>query len=380
MISVIMPVFNGGKFIAEAIESVLSQSYSDWELIIVDDGSTDGTADIVKRYESNKVHYVYQTNQGPSNARNKGINLARGEFIAFLDADDLYAINKLEEQLYFLKSYPETDIVYCDADVVDESLNHLYFLHSEGVYKTKEDFLAMALFRQIVPLPQSVMARATCFRSGIRFNPEYVHGEDYDLTIQLAKRYRYGYLPKPLYIYRRHENNITNSHQKQLQAEIEIINNLGYAEIERIVEESTFSTGEKKLLLAKIFIKINDYLQAEKLLLELSNTDYHNPYIYFYLGNCSYNSNRLEQAKEYYQLAISHEKNMAESYNNLGCVYSVLGELDRASKLFDIALSKRSNYMDALHNKEQIIQDKPNWKITTRELRNTLTSYRLKAR
>lgn len=376
MISIIMPVYNNERFITEAIESVLKQTYSNWELIIVDDGSTDGTRDVIMKYVSHKVHYIYQANQGPSVARNKGLDLAKGEYIAFLDSDDLYAADKLKEQLQFLESHPEIDIVYNDINVVDESLNHLYYLKSEGVYPNQHDFLAMLLFRQIVPLPPSIMARAECFRSGIRFNAEYVHGEDYDLTLKLARKYCYGYLPKPLYIYRRHESNLTNSHQKQLRAEVDVISKLGYAEIERIVEESTFPASEKKLLLAKIYIKLNNYQRAETFLLELLNTDYHNPYIYFYLGNCAYVLNHFDQSKKYYKLAISYDENMTEGYNNLGCVYGVLGELDKAIQLFDIALSKRPNYMDAKYNKEQINLSNPSWKITTRELRKTLTSYR----
>jgi glycosyltransferase involved in cell wall biosynthesis len=111
LISVIIPVFNGADHIAEAIDSVVAQSYSALEIIVIDDGSTDKTADIVKGYGP-RVRYEYQRNQGSSVARNHGVSLARGEFLAFLDADDLWSADKLALQLAAFRSDPALDLVY----------------------------------------------------------------------------------------------------------------------------------------------------------------------------------------------------------------------------------------------------------------------------
>ncbi|TCT14033.1 glycosyltransferase involved in cell wall biosynthesis [Natranaerovirga pectinivora] len=378
MISIILPVFNGEKFICNAIQSVLLQTYSKWELIIVDDGSTDQTSSLVKIFSDKRIKYIYQKNQGPASARNQGINIAKGEYIAFIDADDLYLEDKLKEQVEYLRLHPEIDIVYNDIKVVDESLSYLYSLNSEHVYNSKEEFLAMLLFRQIIPLPPSIMLKKSCFEEGIRFNKKYSHGEDYDLTIQLAKKFCFGYLPKTLYIYRRHDNNLTNNHKKQLEAEINVLHCLGYSNIELIVEKSNFPFFDRKLLLAKIYLKLEEVKPAERILLDLYKKNKKHSLINFYLGNCSYQLDDLERAKTFFESAILNECNKAEFYNNLGCVYARLGEMEKAHLLFQKALLKRPEYLDAFYNKEEINNNKKDWKLTKRQLRKNLTKYHIK--
>lgn len=109
-VSVIIPVYNGEKFIAGAIQNVIDQQYNPLEIIIIDDGSTDQTANIVSQF-NNQVKYVYQNNSSPAAARNKGITIAKGDVIAFLDADDLWSKNKLSIQLNYLVNNPEFGIV-----------------------------------------------------------------------------------------------------------------------------------------------------------------------------------------------------------------------------------------------------------------------------
>lgn len=110
LVSVVIPVFNGERFLREAVQSVLDQKYSPVEIIVVDDGSTDGTATVARSLPET-VRYLYQTNQGPAAARNRGIEQAKGSLIAFADADDLWPAAKLELQLPYLISDPKIDIV-----------------------------------------------------------------------------------------------------------------------------------------------------------------------------------------------------------------------------------------------------------------------------
>ena len=97
-ISSIIPVYNGEKFLAPAIESIIKQSYSPIEIIIIDDGSTDATAEVVKNFKDQNIIYIYQPNSGAPVARNKGLSMAKGNIISFLDADDLWPIDKLKLQ------------------------------------------------------------------------------------------------------------------------------------------------------------------------------------------------------------------------------------------------------------------------------------------
>ena len=110
LISVILPVYNGEKYLAEALQSVYDQHYAPMEIIAIDDGSTDGTAQILSQY-SDRIQYLQQENQGPAAARNSGIQKAKGDFITFIDADDLWPDKKIMVQMNVFHRYPETDIV-----------------------------------------------------------------------------------------------------------------------------------------------------------------------------------------------------------------------------------------------------------------------------
>ncbi|NEP41673.1 MAG: glycosyltransferase family 2 protein [Okeania sp. SIO2G4] len=111
LISIIIPVYNGDRYISEAINSVLQQTYNPIEIIVIDDGSTDKTAEVVKSFGS-VLKYFYQENSGTATARNSGISLAKGNFFAFLDADDIWVENKLKIQMEIFNNNPEVDLVF----------------------------------------------------------------------------------------------------------------------------------------------------------------------------------------------------------------------------------------------------------------------------
>jgi len=114
LVSVIIPAYNSERYIGDALESVLKQTYSNWEVIVVDDGSKDGTADVVKKYAAreSRIQYVFQENQRMAAARNKGIAMAKGKYIAFLDNDDLFRSEKLSTQVAYMGSHPECGVSY----------------------------------------------------------------------------------------------------------------------------------------------------------------------------------------------------------------------------------------------------------------------------
>jgi len=112
LVSVIIPVYNGERYLAEAIESVSAQTYRPIEIIVVDDGSTDNSADVAKSFTNFQVRYCYQTNSGQGAARNRGVDLARGSFLAFLDADDVWLADKLTSQMMAFENNPDLDMVF----------------------------------------------------------------------------------------------------------------------------------------------------------------------------------------------------------------------------------------------------------------------------
>jgi len=138
LVSVIIPLYNAQKYISETIESVINQTYTNWELLVVDDCSTDNSRELVKKFEKqdNRIRLIkLETNfGGPAKPRNIGIDNAIGEYIAFLDADDVWLKNKLEKQLHFLKKY-NLDMVHTSAYIIDEYSNIQRIFNNQKVFK-----------------------------------------------------------------------------------------------------------------------------------------------------------------------------------------------------------------------------------------------------
>ncbi|WDV07469.1 glycosyltransferase [Lysinibacillus irui] len=369
-VSIITPVYNAEKYIDNSIESVLNQTYQDFELIIVNDGSTDNSAQNIKKYLfDSRIKYYLQENKGESAARNKGIEEAQGEFIAFLDADDLYQPTKIEEQINYFNQYKDIDVVYTDVQIIDEKGRNQGVLKSEEIISTQDNFLANMLYRQLIPGPAAIMLRRKCIESGIRYPENYSNAEDYLFTIQLSQHFNFGYLPKKLYSYRRHDSNLTNNHSKQLESECEIIQSLGVHKIISIVKSTSYNSEEQNLLLAKIFLKINELQKA----LEFLDNNSENWEYFFVKGIIFYKLNRFTDAKAAFELGRIKKEN-AEILNNLGCTYCQLGNWKEAVFLFKKAINIRENYSDPLINLASA-KTRKSPKITEKKLRVQLTNY-----
>lgn len=177
MISCVVPVFNGESYLAEALESILKQSYRPLEIIVADDGSTDGTRAVVARYGT-QVRYLWQPNSGPAAARNLGLSAARGEFVAFLDADDLWHPEKLERQMARFAARPELDL--CVAHVQNFWIPEL-----------REEEERFRNHRVSRPLPgyvtATLLARHSLFNAVGPFNATLNHGDSTDWFLRAAE-------------------------------------------------------------------------------------------------------------------------------------------------------------------------------------------------
>jgi len=370
VVSVIIAVYNGEKYIKEAVESILNQTYKDIELIVVDDGSTDRTKEILTNYPN--IKYVYQDNRGEGAARNLGTSLAKGDYIAFLDGDDLYKKDKIEKQINMLELNPEIDVVYCDLEVVDEKLKYINILKSEGVYDKREDLLPMMLYRQVVQGPICMMIRKKC-SDAVKWKENYTYIVDYIYTINLAKKFNFKYLEEPLYVYRRHNNNLSNSHEKTLVEERRFLESIGIDEIGKIINNSSFDRYNRKILLAKILIKMLKYKEAQHILEEIKDIK-KDEYVLLNLGNCFYKQGNIKEAQKCYESSLLINSTMAEAYNNLGCVISYFDK-KAAFEMFKKALDTRKGYMDAQINLDRISNNSSDYKLTEKELRKVLTFY-----
>jgi glycosyltransferase involved in cell wall biosynthesis len=208
LVSVIMPTYNMAKYLPQAIESVLSQTYKKLELHVVDDGSSDSTPDVMKQFfADDRVKYYRQDNAGVSSARNIGIGAARGEFIALCDADDLWVANKLEVQLPCFEGRPELGVVYSNSSYIDTNNVPLKSWQPQRYSGRITDKL---LLENFVTSGTSVIRRKCLDDVGL-YDTSLRTSEDYDLWLRISVKYAFLYLNAVTYLYRRWEGQVSIS-------------------------------------------------------------------------------------------------------------------------------------------------------------------------
>lgn len=195
-VSVIVPTYNSAQYISEAIDSVFNQTYEDWEIIVVDDGSTDNTKEVLRKYSS-KIGYFYQENKGPSSARNKGIKSAKGKYIAFLDADDMWMPEKLKLQMDVISKEPSIGLVSCDGYIIDMD-GVIQKQITKRRYLNKKKLLDDLLFRNVIGATPSLLVRKECFHVVGLFDETLAVGEDRDMWLRICRRYEFRNIGKPL--------------------------------------------------------------------------------------------------------------------------------------------------------------------------------------
>ncbi len=219
LVSVVIPTFNYGHFVTEAVDSALAQTYPHREVIVVDDGSTDGTREMLERY-GDRIRYLHQNNQGLSATRNTGIRAARGEYVGLLDADDLWHPRKLEFQVAYLNEHPEVSLLASDRildrrecwPAVESAPDTV------AVTCTLEDVLCRTCFA-----PSSALIRKNCLESAGLFDPALRCVEDRDLWIRLAATGALVRLPLPLIWYRWHPTSLSSKAGPMEEAELRVL-------------------------------------------------------------------------------------------------------------------------------------------------------------
>lgn len=236
-VSVIIPTYNCASYITEAINSILYQTYKDIEIIVVDDGSQDDTQKILQPYiKSKKIIYIYQSNQGPGAARNTGMERAKGEYICFLDSDDILLKQSIEKRINFLIKHSEVQMVFTDYYSLSSPVTHLskptlkskkfLKLFSKAIEKQEkneiifnENFVNLYILNLINMSPIStitVMFKKKIIEKVGNFKTELYSGEDREFWIRIMEKYKIGYIDEPLSIYNKFRSNLT----KGLEAKI----------------------------------------------------------------------------------------------------------------------------------------------------------------
>ncbi len=211
LVSVMMPAYNAARFIAEAIDSVLAQSYQQWELLVVNDGSQDDTAKIVGRYRDPRVRLINKENGGEASARNVALENSQGEFIAYLDADDVWLPHHLQVTVDYLQAHPDREAVYTDGLHYDPQGNRLKPLSARRRGPFEGDIFAEVVRASDVFGPPIcvVLRHALVAENGLRYDTRIVIGPDWDFFTRYSELATFGYVDAQTCLYRVHETNIT---------------------------------------------------------------------------------------------------------------------------------------------------------------------------
>jgi len=246
-VSIIVPVYNSLTMLPAALETVFNQTFQDFELILVDDGSTAGSSELLKTYES-RARVLTKKNGGASSARNVGIQIARGEFVAFLDADDLWDSKKLELQVAAFREKPETGVCFTECLYFDSEKE---WEANFGRHDNMEGMIFDLILREHFISTTTVMIRRDCLTDIGLFDETLTGCEDYNLFLRLAEKYPYRFLAQPLAKLRCHDGNLSNNLPQMCRDEV--------ANLDKIAELYPERGIPKNLLKSQIYFRFGQY-------------------------------------------------------------------------------------------------------------------------
>ena len=227
-ISVIMPVYNSEKYLKEATDSILSQTYTDFEFIIIDDCSSDSSVKIIEEYDDNRIVFIKnEENLGVAKTLNRGLSICKGEFIARMDSDDISLPERFEKQLKYLEENKNTAVVSCGVQTFcdDKIISETGWSNSEPAKIKKDLFFSCAIAHP------TVMMRASAIKEVGGYDPDYNGVEDYELWYRVSEKYDIASINDVLFKYRVHENQVSRKPPARV---IESLKNLKKRQIEML--------------------------------------------------------------------------------------------------------------------------------------------------
>lgn len=234
-VTVIITTYNRAELLQETLRSVAAQSYKDYEVIVVDDGSTDNTAQVIS-VAGMDVRYIWQSNAGPTIAKNRGMAMAAGEYIAHLDSDDVWMPDHLSECVGALEAHPEVDLVFSDVRrFADDSVWHdSFFARHPRIYAlpglTREGHMGILrdgswreLLKETYIFMGAVVMKHEIYQKMGGFDERLVHCEDWEYWMRIARTYTLGFVDRPSLLIRDHNGNISGNRGKQISGEIRVL-------------------------------------------------------------------------------------------------------------------------------------------------------------
>lgn len=271
-VSVIIPAYNRKNYLKYAVNSVLNQTYTDFELIIVDDGSTDGTGDMVRSYNDLRIKYIYQNNQGNHSARNTGIKNAKGKYIALLDSDDMWHAEKLEKQVNILEKHSDIGLVYCGTLLVDEN-NNLF--GKKPLIRHSGYVLDKLLMNNFLYNGSNPLIRQECIKKAGLFDEHLKRMLDWDFYLRIALYFKFHAIKEYLVLYRVHDESLSAGYKS-------------YETAGHVVLNKIFSNRD----LDKKYFKLKDKAFARR---------------YRYMGLRYFEAGLLEESRENFKKALNYD-------------------------------------------------------------------------
>jgi len=257
-VSVVIPVYNGTNYLCEAIDSVLAQTYPNIELIVVDDGSTDGTRVLIESYGKRLTGY-YKKNGGIASALNYGIQRANGAYIAWLSHDDQFLPEKITRQIQFLAEHPEFQACYTDFKIID--IENTVIQHYRASWQPKER-MVRSLFRDMYINGSTILISRACFDAVGLFDEDLPHTQDLEMWCRLANQFAVGHIAEALVLRRDHPAQLSRKVSQQVKEDqdtyLRIFRQLGP---ERLFPERSsppYSATTQAQQLAKAYIWLGD--------------------------------------------------------------------------------------------------------------------------
>jgi len=207
-VSIVVPAHNAGRTLAQTLASVRAQTVADYEVIVVDDGSTDDTAQVAGEAQDSRVSVVSTANGGVARARNHGIARATGSFVAFLDADDLWRPTKLADQLARLAADPSAGVCVTAATRIDDSSREIGLMRLED---TRDTCAALLLRSMVAGCVSSGVVRRSLLEAVGGFDPAFSQCADWDLWLRLSRQTRFSLIDEDLVLYRTHCGNMSSN-------------------------------------------------------------------------------------------------------------------------------------------------------------------------
>ena len=266
-VSVVIPTFNYGRFIAGAINSVLAQTYPIAEIIVVDDGSTDDTEKVVASF-GDKVKYIKQKNGGVCAARNTGVKNSSGELIAFLDADDIWLSEKIEKQVAKFQDDTQIGLVHCQMREFDTETERTVHLHLDGEEGEVADLLLLYNKIVIIGPGGSILVSRKAFDEVGGFDSKLTVGEDWDFCYRVARKYKVGFVREILVDYRHHGKN-SSRNAKEVERSMKICFEKAFnTKNKSILRFRTEAYGNLYIEIASAYLREKNYRQFGKNLLK----------------------------------------------------------------------------------------------------------------